>query len=788
MTLVASGTVRSAPEPLVVTGLEEPVEVLRDRWGIAHVYARNEHDLFFAQGFVVAGDRLFQLELWRRQATGTLAEIQGPKALQRDIGARLLKYRGDLTRELNWYHPRGAAIVAAFVAGINACITETERDPKRLPIEFRTLGIAPGRWTPEIVVSRHNGLFRNVTQEVQAARLVHILGQERARELLYLQPGRPRLDPDKAVDLSQMRAELLRPYDESRGAVRFRREDVTPSFRGAPVSRDGGQAPLEPSAQGSNTWVVAGSQTFSRAPIMANDPHRALQVPSLRYWIHLVAPGWNVIGAGEPALPGVSVGHDEHGAWGFTIFPIDQEDLLVYETDPSAPSRYRYRGAWEEMRVETETIGVKDQAAAVAELKFTRHGPVLSEDREHHRAYALRAAWLEEGTAPYLASLRFDQARSWDEFREASRHFRTPSENLVWADVDGHIGWQAAGLVPIRQGWDGLLPVPGDGRFEWDGFRPILDLPHLADPLQGWIATANQENLPRGFPFAVGFQWTEPFRYSRIVELLGTGRRFTLTDMMRFQHDELSLPARTLLPLVLNKTASSFRTKQALERLRDWNFVLDRDSVAAAIYVAWEKALRSGLWELMVPPEARKVFPVGSLKTATMIVWLTAPDGRFGPDPSAARNALLLKALDQAAGELERRLGPDMDRWRYGHADFKHVRLTHPLSDVVRADLRTRLDLGPLPRGGAASTVNNTSDSDNQVSGASFRIIADPGDWDRSLGTNTPGQSGDPDSPHYRDLFGPWASGDYFPAFFSRPKIESVCEATVVLAPPRAAH
>ena len=193
---------------------------------------------------------------------------------------------------------------------------------------------------------------------------------------------------------------------------------------------------------------------------------------------------------------------------------------------------------------------MKGQAAALAELKFTRHGPVLHEDREHHRAYALRAAWLEEGAAPYLASLRIDQAASWAEFREACRYFLTPSENMVWADVDGHIGWQAVGLAPIRQNWDGLLPVPGDGRYEWDGFLPALDLPHMADPPRGWFATANQDNLPPGYPFAVGFQWTDPFRFARIEEVLGSGRRFTLSDMMQLQHDELSLPARSLVPLL----------------------------------------------------------------------------------------------------------------------------------------------------------------------------------------------------------------------------------------------
>ncbi len=782
---------RGETEELELAGLIEPVEILRDRWGVAHIYARNEHDLFFAQGFNVARDRLFQLELWRRQATGTLADVLGKRALPQDTGARLLRYRGDLTRELNRYHPRGVEIVTAFVAGINAYIDSTEDDPKRLPFEFNALGIKPGRWTPEVVISRHNGLFRNVTSEVQYARLVRAVGPERARELLNLHPGRPVLEPDPALDLGAIGETVLGPYQAARTSPRFEPQDVGPEYRGQAPRPGGGEATPaanaigDDSSEGSNNWVLSGDRTFSRAPLLANDPHRSIQLPSLRYWVHLVAPGWDVIGAGEPALPGVSVGHNARGAWGFTIFPVDQEDLFVYETDPADPAHYKYGGAWETMRVEREVVPVKGEPDVEVELKFTRHGPILHEDRERHLAYALRAAWLEEGTAPYLASLRIDQASNWQEFREACRHFLTPSENMVWADVDGHIGWQAVGLTPVRRGWDGLLPVPGDGRFEWEGFLPAVTLPHVADPPRGWLATANQDNLPSGYPFTVGFQWTDPFRFARIEEVLGSGRRFTLSDMTRLQQDELALPARVLVPLLRGLEPAGDQEREAAVRLRSWDLVLDKDSVAAAIYVAWEKALKGAVWEVVVPREARPALPARSLSTERVIEWLMVPDGRFGTDPAAGRDALLLKALGQAVADLERRLGPDMDRWRYGQKGMKHIRLQHPLSAAVREDLRARLDLGPLPRGGYAHTVNSTSDEDNQATGASFRIIADPGNWDLSLGTNAPGQSGDPDSPHYRDLFASWAEGRYFPVFSSRAKVESVTESKAVLLPRR---
>jgi penicillin amidase len=794
--LIAASDHGQAPlEELTLAGLDHPVEILHDRWGVAHIYAQNEHDLFLAQGFNVARDRLFQLELWRRQATGLLAEIQGPKALGHDLGARLLRFRGDISHELSRYHARGSQIITDFVQGINAYIALTEREQERLPVEFRVLGITPGRWSPEIVVSRHNGLYRNVSQEVRTARLVHVMGGDRARELLNLHPGRPHLEPDAALDLALVRENVLELYRSSRRAPPFQIADVQPAYRNREqkaASLDPGNTMLpqtaelswtEDFAQGSNNWVIASSHAFSGSPIMANDPHRVVQVPSLRYWVHLIAPGWNVIGAGEPALPGVSIGHNEQGAWGFTIFAVDQEDLYVYATDPEDPSRYRYQGTWETMGTVHETIPVKGQAAVEAALKFTRHGPVIHEDHAAHRAFALRAAWLEEGTAPYLASLRIDQARSWSEFREACRSFLAPSENLVWADVEGHIGWQAAGLAPIRENWNGLLPVPGDGRYEWTGFLPVLDLPFLADPPQGWLATANQDNLPRDYRFAVGFQWTDPFRFARIAEVLESSRRFTLPDMVRLQQDELSVPARSLVPLLLKQKDLKGKTKRALEYLASWNHVLDRASVSAAIYVAWEKALKARLWKIVVPKDAQAAFPASALSTELIIRWLTVPDRHLGLAPIAARDALLCGALDQALDDLERRLGPETDQWRYGQPRLKHVSLRHPLSQAVGPDLQRRLDLGPLPRGGAAHTVNSTSDDDNQSAGASFRIIANASDWDQSVGTNTPGQSGDPDSPHYRDLFEPWAQGRYFSVPYSRDKVESLTESRTLLKP-----
>jgi penicillin amidase len=776
-------------ETLIIPGLEEPVEIIKDRWGISHVFAQNHTDLFFAQGFNVARDRLFQLEIWRRQATGTLAEILGEKALNRDIGARLLKARVDMKKEMNHYHPQGEEIITSFVRGINAYIDFIKKNPDLLPLEFRLLGIKPEHWTPEVVVSRHNGLFRNCGPEISMARTVRILGADKTENLLDLNPSDSYLKVQNGADFSLISRDILELYYASRSRVRFAPEDIVDSsFRANQSLTHPGYLILPPFEHirqtmdlGSNNWVVSGKITATGLPMMANDPHRSQQIPSLRYWVHLVAPDWNVIGGGEPALPGVSIGHNEHGTWGLTIFAIDQEDLYVYETNPIHPNQYLYQGKWEDMRVIQESIHVKGQPSVTADLKFTRHGPVLYEDKNNHKAYALRAAWLEIGGAPYLASLRMDQAKNWEEFREACSYSHTPSENMVWADVQGNIGWQAVGITPLRKNWTGLLPVPGDGRFEWEGYLPIKKLPHVYNPEQDFFATANQYNVPEGYPHILGLQWSAPFRFLRIKEFLSAKKKLTLKDMMDLQQDELSNPARTLVPLLKGLHSDEARAQKAMEMLLTWNYVMDKDSIQPSIYTNWVRCLTRNVWEKYIPEKARKVFSSGSRKK--MIDFLISPDEHFGPNPAAGRDSLLIQSLEEGVSDLVERLGPDINKWHYGQEKFHHVTIRHMLSNAINEELRAKLDVGPLPRGGNSYTVNNTSSGDNQTSGASFRIIADLSDWDNSLGTNSPGQSGNPNSPHYADLFEMWARGDYFPVCFSRKRVESAAEKTTLLKP-----
>ncbi|HET9783603.1 MAG TPA: penicillin acylase family protein, partial [Terriglobales bacterium] len=376
MLAFAAAAQTPATTHLTAAGLQQPVTILRDHWGIAHIYAQNEHDLFFAQGYNVAHDRLFQLEIWRRQATGTLAEVLGPGAVQRDLGNRLFQFRGDMTQELNWYHPHGAAIVQAFVDGINAYIARTEQDPSLLTPEFKMLGLKPGRWTPAVVITRFNGLLSNINREITLAQAVRAIGADQVEELENFQPAHPDITLDPALKDAPLGPQILAIYNAFRRPLRFRGSEASPTAEAALAP-----SPFEQEQQlqtiGSNNWVVSGRLTPTGFPLMANDPHRTQEAPSLRYWVHLVAPGWDVIGAGEPALPGVSIGHNQYGAWGLTIFGSDNEDLYVYDTNPADALEYKYRGQWVKMQVIPTTIAVKGGAPVKAELKYTLHGPVV---------------------------------------------------------------------------------------------------------------------------------------------------------------------------------------------------------------------------------------------------------------------------------------------------------------------------------------------------------------------------------------------------------------------------
>ena len=520
--------------------------------------------------------------------------------------------------------------------------------------------------------------------------------------------------------------------------------------------------------------------------MLANDPHRQLGVPSLRYVVALNAPGLDIIGAGEPALPGVSFGHNEDIAFGLTIFAIDQEDLYVYRLKAGDAHRYRYKSGWETMQVVQDSIEVKGEPARQVELHFTRHGPVLAEDTVKNRAFALRTVWNEPGLAGYFGSSRLLGAKNWSQFKAASNAWGAPPLNLVYADTLGNIGWAAAGKTPVRRNWDGLMPVPGDGRYEWQGFQGNNVLPSIYNPAEGFFATANEMNLPAGYPnehTRIAFEWTDRSRIDRINELLRANSKVSLADSMAIQTDSVSTQSRRAVALLGALPADGSETAKAVGMLRAWNHDETTDSAAAAIYEVWAtKYLGAATVAKVTPAAARKLLEQGHLEA--VIGYLEHPDRRLGVDPAAARDAVLQESLNAALAEIRNRLGPDMAAWSWGR--LHHATFEPAIGVLADPQLRAQMTVGPLQTPGSSSSPRAQAyrSSDFAVtSGASVRMVLDVGAWDDSVFINTPGQSADPMSAHYRDLFPLWAAGAYVPLRFSRAAVERDADEVMHLAP-----
>jgi penicillin amidase len=480
-----------------------------------------------------------------------------------------------------------------------------------------------------------------------------------------------------------------------------------------------------------------------------------------------------VIGGGEPEIPGISIGHNEFGAWGLTVFRTDGEDLYIYDLNPDNLNQYKYRDQWEDMILRRETIKVKGKKDVEVILRYTHHGPVTFIDSANMRGYAIRCAWLEPGGSPYLASLRMDQSRNWEEFRKACNYSHIPGENMVWADIYDTIGWQAVGIAPLRRNFSGLVPVPGDGRYEWDGYLPIMKKPHVSNPSSGYIATANQQVTAENYDHwdAIGFTWSDPFRGQRINSVLETGENLNMADMKALQTDYFSIPAQTLVPLLLRISFETDKMNYIKALLEDWDYVLDKNSVAAGIYVAWENQIRKLAEDRFIPEEVKGLI---SLQLWKIMNWILHPGERFGSDPEMGRDEFLKEAFSGAIENLILELGEDPANWQYGQEQYKHVHIIHPLSFALGDEWKSRVNCGPVPRGGNGYTPGSTGGNENQTSGASFRIIVDTGNWDRSVAINSPGQSGNPESPFYKNLFKMWAEDKYFPLYYSREKIENV--------------
>jgi penicillin amidase len=771
-----------------VAGLNAPADIVIDHWGIAHIFAANIHDAFFLQGYNAARDRLWQIDLWRKRGLGLLAKSLGPAYVDQDRAARLFLYRGDMEKEWAAYAPDSRQWVTAFVDGVNAYVSQVQSGARPLPVEFKLTDSRPETWRAEDVLRiRSHALVSNVASEVARARVVCAGGLKADELRRKIEPLGHKVTVPAGLNPCDVPADVLKDYLLATKQVDFGTLTATAQHAELSAEQKLTAALDAQSIEGSNNWVIAPTRTATGRPILANDPHRQLGAPSLRYIVALNAPGLNIIGAGEPALPGISLGHNDDIAFGITIFAIDQEDLYVYELNKSDPDSYRYRSGWAKMQIVRETIEVKGSPAREVELRFTRHGPVLGLDAANHRAFAMRTVWNESGLAGYFGSSRLLMAKNWDDFKVAANAWGAPPLNIVYADVQGNIGWAASGRAPVRKNWDGLMPVPGDGRYEWTGFQGKDVLPSRLNPAEGYFGTANEMNLPAGYPNErnkIAFEWTDRSRIDRINELLGAKTNMTLADSMAIQTDAVSTQSRRAVALLASLSSPDAAVTQALALLKAWNHEESTGSAAAAIYEVWATKHLGKMTVAKAAPRAASLIDNGQLQA--VIEYLEHPDGALGADPAAARDAILLESLRSALAELNQRLGPDMTTWAWGR--LHHATFEPAVAVLADPQLRAQMSVGPLQTPGSASTPRAQAYRAGDfavIGGASVRLVMDVGAWDNSVAMNTPGQSDDPLSAHYRDLFPLWAQGSYVPLRFSRAAVDGDAEDVIHLSPGR---
>jgi penicillin amidase len=771
------------PREIAVQGLAAKLDITLDRWGIPHISAGSVNDAFFGQGYAAAMMRLWQLDISHRRQLGRLAEVFGPTFVPYDQVARLFLYRGPLAAEWKSLDPRVEGIARSFVAGVNARIKEVRDDRSLLPPEFVALDMLPDLWSVDDLLKVRYSPGPNVRAEVRRAELAC----KNALELDSLvQPLEPawKLALPKGLDPCEVRRGDLRIYDLLTGPLPFANLPVrTKKSEAVPPA-----APLAielstdlDAHDGSNAWVVAPSRTTTGRPILANDPHLPYSIPSPRMITHLTAPGFNVIGIAPVWRPGFQFSHNERIAIGRTDFQIDQEDLYVLELGEDGKS-WRGPHGPEPIERTVESIDVRDSEPQKVELAYTSLGPVVSESRERKRAFVVRAVSLEPGAVSSLEYVPQALAGTWDEFRKALR-YAVFGTNYMYADIDGSIGWQSAGWVPVRVSHDGLMPVPASGDYAWKGILPLDGMPHEFNPERGWIATANQMPFPPDWPVAerrISFEWTAPDRYRRISERLPQLMPHAPADSWALQQDVHSARASRLVALLGKLPRDPADEAQAL--LLGWNGNIDAGSRAAALFELWQAELQKEMRHLLVPDAVASLVTV--LYGPAMIDLLEKPDGRFGSEPEKARDGLLTRTLASAFAQLKSRAKPGGAPPDWG--ELHEMILHHGLEARLPAGLSEQSAVSGRGTSGDSTTVFArwwTPPRTNVTGGASFRAVVDVGNWEETRATIGPGQAGAPGDPHYRDLYALWLDNGNFPLSFSAEQVARVAESRLTLRP-----
>jgi penicillin amidase len=751
-------------------GLKAASVVDRDRWGVPWIRASSGHDMLIAQGYVTASDRLWQMDLLRRAAAGDLAEIFGPVALAQDRQRRTLGLRDAAQAAAEALSPDVRAIIDGYARGVNLYI-ETHR--WNLPLEFRLLRYRPRPWTATdtmlVTAYMYEMLTSTWKEELDRAWVTSRVGPKRAKALFAVDSPYDHIlagatTPPASLPAEGDPAPSAGGHAETPAELSFFPTDSAPGpgRRSAWLDAQAliGALPSQIGAVlGSNNFVVSGSRTASGKPLLANDTHLPLSVPSIWYIDHLTAPGWNVEGFSIPGVPLVIIGHNEHIAWGFTDDLADVQDLYIETFNPNSPHEYRENGKWVRATVRHETIPVHGHPSVSVDVDITRHGPVIY--RQGDTGYALQWTALEPGGMGFGFPL-IARAQNWPQFLDVMREIRGPAQNTVYADVDGNIGFVVAGRIPIRKKGDGTVPVPGStDAYGWTGYIPFDQLPQLFNPPGGIIATANGRIVGPGYKYWFTDRWAPPYRTARIYQLLEGRKDLRASDFDSIQSDVVSLPdrffAQQMLAAAGKHPPSDPEARQLVNRLKGWDGRAVADTVETSFLHYARRALLEDLLKPYLGKQANKYDWWRDVVFLNNV--LRERPGQWLPHGYSDYDQLIAAAADQSVARLRQVWGPREDDWRWGRVNS--LELQHPLA--LRGPLRWLLNVGPVGHDGSSYTVNATRGG----FGPAMRFVADLGNFDNSLMELTPGESGQYGSPYYRNEFERWVSGNGIPAPFS---------------------
>jgi len=795
---------RSFPQTegsLQVRGLEAPVEIVRDSFGIPHIYASSEHDLFMAQGFVHAQDRFFQMDFWRHIGSGRLSEMFGDSQLESDKFLRTMGWAHIADEELASADEESRAALEAYSAGVNAYLAQ--RKGAALSFEYTILGLIargyqPEPWTPVHTLTWAKvmayDLGGNMDTEIQRARWLKEFTPDQVADLL------PEYPDDQPVIVPRPSTGSTFPAQSGTAFAAVSLPDLTPlAQRMADVhalTRSGFDE------IGSNNWVIGGSRTTTGKPILADDMHLGIQMPSIWYEVGLhCKPSsegcrLNVTGYSFAGVPGVIVGHNDSIAWGVTNAGPDVQDLFLEKINPANPNQYEFNGEWVDMEIVEEVIQVAGGDPLTLAVRRTRHGPILSDVMED-------AAKLDETSSldlpsPFAVSLRWtalepthivqavillNRASNWQEFRAALQNWDVPAQNFVYADVEGNIGYQMPGRIPIRASGDGAVPAPGwNGEGEWTSTIPFEELPFAFNPAQGYIATANNAIVGSDYPYLISREWDYGFRARRIVEMIEATPKLSIEDIQRIHGDNLNAIAPILVPLLREIDLGAELTDRA--RLLDgWDFQNSMDSPQAALFNAF--------WNHLVLRTFRDDLPDGPLPNGA---WGFEVFRQFVRDPASAwwddrrtpetegREEIFRLAFSDAVADLEKRLGRNPASWSWGalhSSTFESPLGIGPLGLIFNR--------GPFATAGGSGSVNNTGwaiGEDYSLRGLpSQRMIVDLSDLSKSLSVITTGQSGHAFHPHYIDMADLWRNVQYHPMLWTEEQVRVDGEAHLTLTP-----